>query len=255
MNRKIAVIVLVLLGIASLANASGGKSHGSGNVHWGYEGNLGPSFWGGLSENYLLCAKGNNQSPVNIDWAAKVELDQIEFQYTSSPVDIINNGHTIKINYAPGSFIKIAGQKYQLLQLHFHNESEHQVNGHHYPMEMHLVHQNKEGHLAVVGIFLETGDFNQYLELLWNNMPNSEGERYTSHSLSFDATSLLPANQSYFHYFGSLTTPPCSEGVKWLVLKTPIKVSKEQIARFTELYKGNLRPVQALNRRNFFASQ
>lgn len=230
--------------------SSGG--HGSGAaVHWGYDGSDGPQNWGNLSEAYALCGKGKNQSPINITWSADVDLDNIEFFYQNSPLSIVNNGHTIQVNYRPGSYIKIAGQTYELLQFHFHSQSEHLVNGKHSELEMHLVHKSDEGTLAVVGVFIQAGKDNSALQKIWDYLPRETSQEVAAET-EINAAALLPQKTDYYHYAGSLTTPPCSEGVRWFVMTSPIEVSEQQIADFTAIFAGNFRPVQALNRRNVF---
>ncbi len=250
---SLSFFVFMLLAFHSHAESkkeSGG--HGTGAaVHWGYQGSDGPQNWGNLSEAYGLCGKGKNQSPINITWSADVDLDNIEFFYQNSPLSIVNNGHTIQVNYRPGSHIKIAGQTYELLQFHFHAQSEHLVNGKHSELEMHLVHKSHEGTLAVVGVFIQAGKDNSALQKIWDYLPRETSQEDAAET-EINAAALLPQETDYYHYAGSLTTPPCSEGVRWFVMTSPIEVSEQQIADFTAIFAGNFRPAQALNRRNVF---
>lgn len=219
-------------------------------VHWSYGGSRNPSRWGELSKDYILCETGQFQSPIDIP--EKILPDEnaqtINFNYQRIPLTIKNDGHTIQVDYAPGSYIQINGETYQLLQFHFHTPSEHTVDQKAYGMELHLVHQNQAGNLAVVGVLIEEGSENYFLQPLWDHLLESEGEK-TLEKVMINAQSLLPEKREYYRYDGSLTTPPCSEGVKWYVMKNPIEASAEQIEQFMEIYQMNARPVQPLHRR------
>jgi carbonic anhydrase len=219
-------------------------------VHWSYGGSRNPTRWGELSEDYILCETGKSQSPIDLpqEIPADETAQPINFNYQRIPLTIKNNGHTIQVNYAPGSSIQINGETYQLLQFHFHTPSEHTVDEKAYGMEMHLVHQNHAGNFAVVGVLIEEGEENYFLQPLWDHFLESEGEKKLE-KLMINAQSLLPEKREYYRYDGSLTTPPCSEGVNWYVMKTPIEASAEQIEQFMKIYQMNARPVQPLNRR------
>lgn len=240
------IIVISTLGFVFSVHPNPALSH---PIHWSYSGEDNPSDWGDLSSEFLNCKTGNQQSPINFDETQKTNLSNIEFNYKDTPLKVSNNGHTIEVKYEAGSFIKIAEKRYELLQFHFHAPSEHTVDGRHYPVEAHLVHKSKDGTLAVVGVFMKEGKFNEFIETLWTYIPTQEGEKIV-HGVSVNASALPPADTSYYNYIGSLTTPPCSEGVSWNVMRTPIEVSSEQIAKFTAVYSGNARPVQPLNRRS-----
>ena len=246
---KLKVFIITGLLLCAYVTSQAGES---ASAPWGYKGALGPEYWGTLSKGYRHCSKGKNQSPINISWAAELELDKIEFHYNSTPVFLINNGHTIQLNHASGSYIVIAGDRFDLLQLHFHTLSEHQVKGRHYPMEMHLVHQDRNKRLAVIGVFFKAGRQNKSLKKLWEKLPTRKGASVSGDAV-LNVTSLLPDQRSYFHYMGSLTTPPCSEGVRWLVLKNPVQVSKKQLNAFKKLFPANYRPVMPLNSRNIYS--
>lgn len=226
------------------------------SVHWSYGGSGNPTRWGKLKEEYALCAAGNSQSPVDIspEIQAQEKPQPIKFNYRLINFTVKNNGHTIQVDYPPGSYIILDGKKYNLLQFHFHTPSEHLVNQVAAAMEMHLVHQNAEGQLAVVGVFIEAGEENYFLQQIWEHLPELEGEEEVKR-VKINAENLLPENRSYYSYSGSLTTPPCSEGVSWNVLKTPIEASAEQIEQFMEIYQMNARPVQPLNRRKIELNQ
>jgi carbonic anhydrase len=239
------IVVFLILGFVYSAHANPVLSH---PIYWSYNGENKPIHWGDLSTEFLSCKMGNQQSPINFNGSQSANLSNIEFNYKNTSLQLINNGHTIEAKYEPGSFIKIAGKRYEILQFHFHSPSEHTVESKNYPMEAHLVHKSEDGKLAVVGVFMKEGKLNESIETLWTHIPTQEGEKIV-HSVSVNARDLLPADRSYYNYIGSLTTPPCREGVSWNVMKTPIEVSSEQIAKFTSVYSGNARPVQPLNQR------
>jgi len=229
--------------------------------HWSYfDGPEGPENWGNLSKDNLACLKGKSQSPINIniDRAVKAQLNPIEFIYRPSPLSIIDNGHTIMVNYGEGSNLMVDGRQYRLIQFHFHKPSEEAINGERTDMVAHLVHQHHDGSLAVVAVLMSTtkpassrkywwGDDsikeNAFINTLWNNVPLVKGKTDTP-GVMIDINQMLPADKSYFTYMGSLTTPPCSENVLWLVLKTPIYVSDDQVKNFDRMYQMNARPLQ-----------
>ena len=218
---------------------------------WGYEKDNGPEVWGRLSSDYVLCSLGARQSPVDIMNAEARNLPEIAFNYSSSPLKIYNDGHTIGVAYGDGAnWIEVGDARYDLLQFHFHAPSEHALGGKRFDMEMHLVHRNASGELAVVGVLIEKGRFNGAFESMWSNLPSAGAEEPRSvGGASVNAESLLPSSRLSYRYDGSLTTPPCSEGVKWLVLKTPVQMSESQIDAFRTVIDGNARPVQPLNGR------
>ncbi len=248
-HRKYIIILLAVM-VASFvlfANSyAGSKGHGG---HWSYKGKSGPGHWGDLSHDYHACKEGENQSPINIPGTAKTHLKGVLFFYKDTPLRIFNNGHTIQINYGKGSAAKIQGKSYDLLQFHFHSPSEHTVDGKPYDMVAHLVHKNQEGKLAVVAIFFKKGEKNDFIESLWKNLPNHEGKEKVVGNVSINVKSILPTNKSYYNYSGSLTTPPCSEGVNWNVIKASMPISEAQVAKFVSLFELSVRPVQPLNER------
>jgi carbonic anhydrase len=178
----------------------------------------------------------------------------ILFHYKPSPLKIVNNGHTIQVNYAPGSYAELGGKRYELAQFHFHSPSEHTVAGKHSEMEVHLVHRDSEGGLAVVGVLLRKGHEIAGLQGVWDHLPQNE-EETTVEGASVDASSLLPRHSEFYNYSGSLTTPPCSEGVAWYVMVEPVEVSVEQIGAFQAIVSANARPVQPLNGRVALAAR
>lgn len=218
------------------------------NVQWRYGGSENPTQWGKLSEDFVLCELGKAQSPINISNAIAGKPENIGFDYQPSPLVVINNGHTIQVKYEKGSKVTIDGKKYELLQFHFHTPSEHYINGQASPMELHLVHQNALGQLAVVGMMIKQGALNPVISEVWKHIPDV-GETSEVADRLINAADLLPEQKSYFSYDGSLTTPPCSEGVKWNIFVEPIAISKEQIEAFEQIYQVDARPVQAINNR------
>ena len=231
------------------------------DVHWSYfDGPGGPENWGNLSKANLACSTGKTQSPINInvDRAVKAELPPLEFLYRPSPLSIVDNGHTVMVNYGEGSNLLVDGRQYRLVQFHFHKPSEEAINGERTDMVVHLVHQHYDGSLAVVGVLMNTktlasakkswfgseaGKENPVIQTLWNNVPLVKGKTETP-GVMIDVNQLLPADRSYFTYMGSLTTPPCSENVLWFVMKNPIYVSEEQVKNFDRIYPMNARPLQ-----------
>lgn len=234
-----------LFGCDSLTSATKEK----GKTKWGYIGEKGPDSWGSLSSDYQVCQSGKTQSPVNLQSAVDADLPELKIDYKDTPLRIINNGHTIQVNYQPGSFLTLDNEPFELLQFHFHHPSEHKVEGEALPMELHLVHKNKKGDLAVVGVFLKEGEVNPTLQEIWQVMPMKESGEKTISNLNVNASDLLPEEKDYYRYFGSLTTPPCSETVNWIVLKEPVEISSPQVKKFAQVFPMNARPVQVVKRR------
>jgi carbonic anhydrase len=221
-----------------------------GATHWEYEGEHGPAHWGTLDPAYHTCVAGTHQSPIDIRDARSGDLPAISFAYHPTALKLIDNGHTIQVNYAPGSVISVAGKQYELLQFHFHHPAEEQVSGTSYPMVAHLVHKSADGKLAVVAVLLaQGGTANDFIERLWKHLPAEQGKEISVQGVTLDVSTLLPATHGYFTYAGSLTTPPCTEGVTWFVLKTPVQISQSEIAAFAKKYPHNARPLQQLHGR------
>ena len=227
----------------------GGSGHG-GQPHWTYDGEAGAGKWGELSPDFALCRTGKAQSPINIVDARPDKAPNIGTDYQRIPLKILNNGHTIQVDYASSGVASLGGVGYRLAQFHFHTPSEHRINGKAYPMEVHLVHKDEHGGLAVIGVMFQRGKKNDVIEELWKQAPDAADKSNAVAAQLVDASRLLPKNKSYYHYRGSLTTPPCSEGVKWYVLKQAIEVSDEQVAKLKALFRHNERPVQPLNGRD-----
>ncbi len=218
-------------------------------AHWDYEGRNGPQNWAKLSPEFADCGTGKYQSPIDIKEGIRLSLDPIAFDYKSSPLRILDNGHTVQVNYGMGSSITVNGDKYNLVQFHFHKPSEERIEGKSFDMVVHLVHKNPIGQLAVVAVMLRNGAPNPLIQTLWTHLPLQPGKEGGPRDIKIDAAQLLPPVRAYYAFLGSLTTPPCTEGVLWLVLKNPIQVSRSQIAAFGRLYEVNARPVQPTNRR------
>jgi carbonic anhydrase len=213
--------------------------------HWSYAGAEGPSHWGGT------CAKGKAQSPIDIRTAAAKheKLPPIEFDYRPGPLHIIDNGHTIQVNVDHGSSINVGGHRFDLVQFHFHKPSEETIDGRRYAMVVHLVHKDPKGNLAVIAVPLKAGAENPLVGTLWRHLPKQKDREESKHAVTISPGQLLPASRDYFTYMGSLTTPPCTEGVRWFVLKTPNTVSLNEITTFARRYPADARPVQAINNR------
>jgi len=218
-------------------------------AHWGYGKEHGPSQWAELKPEFETCRAGKQQSPIDIGGAQKADLPAIDFKYQASPLRIINNGHTVQVNLPPGSTITIADHSYALLQFHFHTPSEEAIRGKHHALVAHFVHKDAEGKLAVVAVLFDVGKSNAVLAPVLANMPREGGPERTFEGTSLDPAKLLPAKRGYYEFEGSLTTPPCSEGVRWLVLKQPVTLSQQQLDAFRKLYPRNARPTQPLNGR------
>ncbi len=234
---------LSLLPMALLANAS---------THWGYTGHTDPSHWGELSPKYTECAQGKNQSPINIvvSDSKDTDLQDIGFSYKTTTNTVVNNGHSIQVNVDGGSSIMIDGKNFELKQFHFHTPSENKINGKFFPLEAHFVHLDKDGNIAVLALMFEEGKSNPILEKIWSKMPAKADSKSTLTLSASDVNALLPTDKAYYRFSGSLTTPPCSEGVRWLVLKKPVTISKEQVEKFLHtMHHENNRPVQGLNAR------
>jgi carbonic anhydrase len=216
--------------------------------HWGYEGSAGPDRWGELDSAYRACAAGAQQSPLDLTQFVRAQLAPLSMAWAGRADTIVNNGHTIQLNVADGSTLAAPGGSYKLLQFHFHRPSEHQIGGKSFPMEVHFVHANAAGSLAVIGVLMASGRPNRAFNRIVATMPEKEGPAVKADA-GIDPNGLLPGKRSYYRYSGSLTTPPCSETVEWFVLTDPIQVADADIALFAKLYPMNARPVQRLDRR------
>lgn len=238
--------------VAVLAS-SGAIFAGAQVVHsWGYSGENGPDHW---SKFNTTCGLGERQSPIDIVNPQKTALPTISFSYQDSPLAVVNNGHTIQGNYASGSSIVRDGKTYELKQFHFHHHSETAIRGEYTPLEAHLVHQDKDGNYLVVAVLFKEGTANSTIETVWKNIGSEQDKENAPAGVTVNAAQLLPGEHNYYTFRGSLTTPPCSENVAWVVMDHPMTVSKEQIAAFDKLYPNNFRPVQPLNGRMVLESE
>lgn len=225
-----------------LAHSEAVLQHAS--IHWDYEGMGGPDNWSKLDPRNAACATGQRQSPIDIRDGIKVDVEPIKFNYRPSTFRIVDNGHTVQVAVGDSS-ISLTGKTYELVQFHFHRPSEEKINGQRFDMVAHLVHKADDGQLAVVAVLLEQGNENPFIQTLWNNLPLEKQLDVSPPAATINPATLLPASPNYYTYMGSLTTPPCSEGVLWLVMKQPVAVSQDQINIFSRLYKNNARPIQA----------
>jgi carbonic anhydrase len=218
-------------------------------VHWDYEGEMGPENWG---KEFATCGKGKSQAPLNIKGPFEKVRFSVAPDYKQGPLKIVNNGHTIQVNVAQGSKIRIDGKPFDLLQFHFHRPSEEHIDGKPSAMVIHFVHKNAEGELAVLGVMLREGNENPVIKTLWAHAPKKEGPEVMPDGVTFNPANLLPREMDFYHYDGSLTTPPCTEKVKFYILKTQTNISKEQISDFP--FKMNARPIQPANGRPIYSN-
>ena len=247
---RISVLVICLLSL-TLCSSEQEAHH---PPHWSYEGATGPDHWSDLNSDYSKCKTGSEQSPINITSSVASDLPALEFHYTESVLKIINNGHTVQVNSDGHSSMTVGGKQYQLLQFHFHHPSEEEINGKTHDMVIHLVHQNAEEHKAVIAVLVDQGPSNSALKTIFSHLPQtSEGEVTTGDTIN--PADLLPKAASYYTFPGSLTTPPCSEGVTWFVLKQPVTLSQFELGQFAKLYPHNARPVQAIHQRTVLSTR
>ncbi len=240
MKRFLQSIVMVCWLFASSVSA--------GEIHWSYSGEQGPENWAQLTTDFSACS-GKNQSPINLTGFIEAELEPLGISYQPGGKGILNNGHTIQVDYASGSSISFDNTRFGLQQFHFHAPSENHINGRSYPMEAHLVHLDEDDNIAVLTIMFDEGVANLGLKKIWKFMPENAGDKKDLPS-PFDVSELLPASTDYYRFNGSLTTPPCSEGVRWLVLKDPVSASREQIETFSAVMgHPNNRPLQPVGAR------
>jgi len=246
--------ILAAAALAFAVSPAFAEEHGH---HWGYSGETGPTHWGKMEKESEACSLGKHQSPIDISTkqAKASDLPAIKFDYKPSPLKIIDNGHTVQVNYAPGSSIDVGGSRYELVQFHFHKPSEEKIDGKRYDMVAHLVHKDSSGTLAVIAVPLNRGADNKLIDTLWANLPKEKGKEKEAAAVTINVEDLLPAKRGYYDFEGSLTTPPCSEGVRWMVLKDSSSISGKELAAFSKLYPMNARPVQALNGREVQSSQ
>lgn len=244
---------LLLLTLFATACGTNGSAH-----HWDYDGAEGPEHWAEMSREFAACEQGRAQSPIDLDTstpASSADMSrgdrsaELLVAHHEHVVDVLDNGHTIQVTYDDGSTLREGGEEFELRQYHFHAPSEHTVDGRSFPMEMHLVHSSADGELAVLGVLIAEGEHNAAFASIWQDLPDTPGESRHLEHVKVDIDDLLPGDSHYYRYEGSLTTPPCSEGVHWYVFRKPITLSADQIAAFTEIFFDNHRPVQPRNGR------
>jgi carbonic anhydrase len=262
MRTVVVTLIVTSVGVAGgVSAAEPDYSHyvSPWKTPWDYAGARGAEHWGELDPAYLTCNAGHEQSPVDIRNPQKADLPAVRFEYSSEPLQyVINNGHTIRVNYhdrpGSGSFLVVGSQRYQLTQFHFHRPSEERVQGRPYDMVLHLMHQGSDGAIVGVAVFLKAGRANPTIGEVWQHMPKSEGQEAVS-GVNLNPAGMLPQNAAYYSYKGSQTAPPCTEGVTWLVLKTPVEISPAQIKSFAAIYPHDVRPLQPLNGRVVLESE
>lgn len=228
--------------------ASGAAFASEDGAHWTYTGATGPEHWGELSESFASCRIGVNQSPIDIVNPIEAELAPILVRYQGSTTNVVNNGHTLQVNVEPGSWLKAEGDRFQLLQFHFHSPSEHHVEGKSFPLEAHFVHANASGELAVVGVLFEEGVKKSVVSAIEAAAP-SKKEGSAPFEIKLDRVEFHPKSEPYFRYNGSLTTPPCTEGVRWYVLQSTATVTAEEVKTFLDQIGPDARDPQPLNAR------
>ncbi|MFB9268261.1 carbonic anhydrase [Bradyrhizobium erythrophlei] len=245
MDRRNLLKALAGLAVCPLCSATGFAAEGA---HWSYEGDAGPAKWGDLDAANKACSIGSQQSPIDIIAPVKSQLPPLKLSWAKTADSIVNNGHTIQLNFSEGSTLKLGDTTYKLVQLHFHRPSEHLIGGMNFAMEAHFVHRAESGALAVVGVLMAEGKANATFGKIVATMPAKEGPAVKADA-AINPNGLLPAKLGYYRYSGSLTTPPCAEVVEWLVLSDPIQVAASDVAGFAKLYPMNARPAQKSNRR------
>jgi carbonic anhydrase len=227
-------------------------AHAQWKTPWDYQGALGPSHWSELDPDYAPCKAGRRQSPIDIRATVKVALPAVRFEYHPGPLKIVNNGHTaIRVDYAPGNgeYLVVGEKRFELTQFHFHHPSEEYVRGKSFPMDIHLMHKSEDGQVVGVAVPLKVGPANPAIDQLWKYMPPKNDGAHEISGVEYDPSGLVPPSTAYDTYDGSQTAPPCTEGVTWIVLKTPLNVSAEAVRKFSALYPHNVRPAQPLNGR------
>lgn len=243
---KVSVLGAALLASFSFSSAAQEAGH---PAHWGYAGEVGPDHWAQFESDFGACSSGRNQSPINLTGFIDADLPDIGFNYKAGGHQVVNNGHAVQVNYKPGSSITVDSAAFELKQVHFHSPSENTIEGKSFPMEAHFVHADAKGNLAVVALMFEEGESNAVLEKVWPKVPMVENGQEAL-SPEIDAGELVHANRDYYRYNGSLTTPPCSEGVRWFVLKHPAQATPEQLGKVGKaIGHPNNRPVQPLGAR------
>ncbi|HTT42176.1 MAG TPA: carbonic anhydrase family protein [Steroidobacteraceae bacterium] len=253
--RKPFALWIALGALAMVPLAAGARSEGEA-PHWSYSGDTGPARWGDLEPDYATCGVGTRQSPIDIRDATPAKLPPIEFDYKPVPLTVVDTGHSMQVNAPAGSGgITVGADHYDLVQVHFHYPSEERIAGKRYALVAHLVHKNAQGELAVVAVLIRNGNENALLRQVFDNFPPPGEKEHSVPGATLDFTQLLPRNRGYYTFEGSLTTPPCSEHVRWLVLKRQMQASRGQIVQFAGRYPNNARPTQPTNGRKLEQTQ
>ena len=246
------LVMIVGAGFAGFA----GPSLGAEPPTWSYAGNTGPTKWAKLNKEYQLCNAGTMQSPIDIadKEVRKGDLPALLFNYKPSPLRIVDDGHMIRVNYAPDSWVTVNGKRYELVSIEFHKPGEGKVNGKGHEMEANLIHKAQDGKVLVIAVPLDPGAENPVVKSIVANLPASKGSEQAVNAVSINALGLLPKDKDYYMYTGSLTSPPCTENVIWYVLKKPATLSADQMARFGRVYPMNARPTQPRNDRDIIGT-
>jgi carbonic anhydrase len=250
LKSQLLILALCLLAVQTISLAQEAP-----HSHWTYKGPSDPKHWGELDPAFASCSNGHHQSPINITGAKAADLPALKFDYNAVPLTIIDNGHTVMVTYASGSTLTVGDKVYKLTQFHFHHPSEEHINGEEFDMVAHLVHADAEGHLAVVAVLFKKGAANPLLETLWKNIPPEKEKTVTPPDVSVNVKNLLPTDVGYYTFSGSLTTPPCTEGVTWYVLKATATLSPQQLATFAKLYPADNRPIQPTYQREIMETK
>ena len=225
-----------------------GAGHHAEHSHWGYNGKAGPEHWGELDPKFRLCKEGVNQSPIDLNRFIEAKLPKLKITYAGNARNVVNNGHTIKVETMGLNEVVIDGVPFRLQQFHFHTPSENKINGKQFPMEAHFVHKSDKGDYLVIAVMFKEGEYNKALEKILNDLDPKVGNKKQLHEM-FNPGDLFPRKLDYYRFVGSFTTPPCTEGVRWIVLKNPVTASKEQLVKMHSIMGENNRPVQPLKAR------
>jgi carbonic anhydrase len=224
------------------------------DVRWGYSGDAGPDRWGDLSPDFAVCKSGRQQSPIDLMGGRPLRYSPLTFRYRSNALSVHHDGRSVRVDYPPGSYLVAGGREYQLTGFHFHVPGEHRINGVAADMELQLEHRDRQGRIAVVAVPMRAGRrMNSTLSRIWEHMPGSGGQSFYGRQTGINPLFLLPSDRSYFSYVGSLTEPPCSEGIEWFVLTEALEVDQSYVRRLAQVVGSNARPVQALNDRQVLA--
>ena len=240
-------------GAAAALRADAATPKAEVHADWAYTGAAGPQSWGGLRPEFAQCANGHRQSPIDIRDGLAVDLEPVRFEYQASPFVVVDNGYTVQVNLAAGNRIEVGGKRFELQQFHFHRPSEERIDGRQFEMSVHLVHKDEQGRLAVVTVLFEPGPAQPVVQKVWNHLP-LERHLEAAARAPLDLMDLLPADRRYYTYMGSLTTPPCTEGVQWIVMRQPVTLAPEQVELFARIYPMNARPLQAASGRRIMQS-